>query len=92
MEVLESDREIIRRIFYSCSTQYKGRNPRLYNMGFTGIKKYLEKHRTGYIYMDDFRELMRDMNIEKFKNNNAYHLRVKPEFFDINIANIHTNA
>ena len=77
MVILESDREIVRRIFY----MEENKNPALrYVWDYCG-KHYLEHYRKeGYMSKEEFKDLMKDMNIHPFKESDLYPLVVKPEY------------
>jgi len=82
MVVLETDRQLVRKIFKSFPKRYRGRNPVLKNVYDAYGKHILEFYRKeGYMSKAEFRELMEDMDIPHFKHSYTYPLRINPQFY-----------
>lgn len=82
MVVLETDRQLVRKIFTDFPKRYRGRNPVLQNVYDYYGKHILEFYRKeGYMSRYEFRELMDDMEIRPFKNSYTYPLRIDPKYY-----------
>ncbi len=82
MGILETDRQLVRKLFYDYPRKYRGRNPVLANIYDYSGKHILEFYRKeGYMSRQEFRELMIDMGIPNFRNTYTYPLRINPQYY-----------